>query len=113
MDCFALLIFFVIFIVRAHAALLSQQVKDNYFVVAAGYLYGINTLALSFRVFFHVFEQLEKVGIIQITLIKILYDIRIVLGHFALAIWAFSFAITKVYVAEKSFSQAERNETGK
>lgn len=92
--------------------MLSQQVKDNYFVVAAGYLYGINTLALSFRVFFHVFEQLEKVGIIQITLIKILYDIRIVLGHFALAIWAFSFAITKVYVAEKSFSQAERNETG-
>lgn len=92
---------------------MSQQVRDNYLVVVAGYLYGVNTLALSFRVFGHVLEQLEKVGIVQIILIKILFDIRILLAHFALAIWAFSFAITKVYVAEKSFSQAERNETGR
>ena len=113
MDCLVLVIFSVIFLLRALATLLSQQVKDNNLVLAAGHLYGINTLVLSFRVFGHVLEQLKKVGIIQITLINILFDICVLLGHFALAILAFSFSITKAYVAEKSFSQGERNKTGK
>ena len=48
-------------------------------------------------------EQSKHVGTIQIALFDILSDIRIVLGQFVVATLAFSFALSKVLMAEKTF----------
>lgn len=76
---------------------------NNRVLVIVGYLYSFNTLCLTFRVFGHVMEQSRDVGTIQIALFSILKDISAVIWQFTAAILAFSIAITKVYMAEKSF----------
>ncbi|XP_068731483.1 short transient receptor potential channel 6-like isoform X2 [Montipora capricornis] len=111
-DFLVLLVYFAILILRVYAIVFSGQVRNNRALVFANYLYGINVLGLSYRAFGHVMQQFKGVGTIQIALINILGDIRVVLAHFALAILAFSFAITKVYVAKKSFTEDTNNGTG-
>ncbi|XP_068683445.1 short transient receptor potential channel 6-like isoform X2 [Montipora foliosa] len=111
-DFLVLLVYFAILILRVYAIVFSGQVRNNRALVVANYLYGINVLGLSYRAFGHVMQQFEGVGTIQIALFNILGDIRVVLAHFALAILAFSFAITKVYVAKKSFTEDTNNGTG-
>ncbi|XP_068683343.1 uncharacterized protein [Montipora foliosa] len=111
-DFFVLLVYFVILILRMYAIVFSRQVRNNRALVIVNYLYGINVIGLSFRAFGHVLQQSEGVGTIQIALFNILGGIRVVLAHFALVIVAFSFAITKVYVAEKSFTEDTNNGTG-
>ena len=76
---------------------------NNRVLATAGYLYSANTLCLSFRVFGHVLGQSKDVGTIQIALLSILKDIRVVVWQFTAAILAFSIAITKVYMVVKSF----------
>ena len=82
---------------------MSGSVVNNRVLVVVGYLYSFNTLCLTFRVFGHVMEQSKGVGTIQIALFSILKDIRTIIWQFTAAIFAFSIAITKVYMAEKSF----------
>jgi len=48
-------------------------------------------------------EQSKLVGTIQIALFSILKEIQIVFGQFAAILLAFSIAVTKVYMTEKSF----------
>ena len=76
---------------------------NNRALAIAGYFYSFNTLCLTLRAFGYVMEQSRHVGPIQIALFSILTDIRIVFWQFTAAILAFSIAITKVYMAEKSF----------
>lgn len=76
---------------------------NNRILATAGYLYSVNTLCLTFRVFGHLLEQSRAVGTTQIALFSILKDIRVVIWQFTAAILAFSIAITKVYMVEKSF----------
>ncbi|KAJ7379858.1 hypothetical protein OS493_012610 [Desmophyllum pertusum] len=76
---------------------------NNRALAIAGYFYSFNTLCLTLRAFGSVMEQSRQVGPIQIALFSILTDIRIVFWQFAAGILAFSIAITKVYMAEKSF----------
>ena len=57
-------------------------------------------------------EQLKAVGTIQIALFSILKDFRTILWQFLAVILAFSIAITKIYMSERSFiaSESERHE---
>jgi len=73
---------------------------DDRTLFVASFLYGFNTLCLTFRAFGHVMEQSKHVGTIQIALFDILSDIRIVIGQFIVATFAFSFALAKVFMAE-------------
>ena len=76
---------------------------NNRVLATAGYLYSANTLCLTFRVFGHILEQSKDVGTIQIALFSILKDISVIIWLFMAAILAFSIAITKVFMVEKSF----------
>ena len=57
-------------------------------------------------------EQSKDVGTIQIALFNILKEIIVIIWQFTAAILAFSIAITKVYVAEKSFYANESGGNG-
>ena len=58
---------------------------------------------LTLRAFGHVMETVKGVGAIQIALFHIIGDIAAIFWQFVAAILAFSIAITKVYMAERSF----------
>lgn len=83
---------------------------NNRVLATAGYLYSANTLFLTFRVFGHILEQSKDVGTIQIALFSILEEISVVIWQFTAAILAFSIAITKVYMVEKSFIASESDD---
>lgn len=103
LDIISLLIYVIILVLRTSAFITSRSVEDNRVLVVSGYLYSVNTLVLTFRVFGHVMEQSKHVGTIQIALFSILKDVRTIFWQFTAAIFAFSIAVTKVYMAEKSF----------
>ena len=103
LDFISLLIYLVILILRVATFIISESPMNNRILATAGYLYSVNTLCLTFRVFGHVLEQSKDVGTIQIALFSILKDISVVIWQFTAAILAFSIAITKVYMVEKSF----------
>ena len=86
---------------------MSDSAESNRALVIAGYLYGLNTMFLTFRVFGHVVETTRGVGSIQIALFHILSDVATIFWQFIAAILAFSIAITKVFVAEKSYLAKE------
>jgi len=58
---------------------------------------------LTLRAFGHVMETVKKVGAIQIALFHIIGDVVTIFWQFVATILAFSIAITKVYMAERSF----------
>ena len=82
---------------------MPTSVANNRALAMVGYLYGFNTLCLTLRTFGHVMEQSKLVGTIQIALFSILKEIQIVFGQFVAILLAFSIAVTKVYMTEKSF----------
>ena len=103
LDFISLLVYSVILILRVATFITSGSTMNNRVLATAGYLYSVNTLFLTFRVFGHILEQFRDAGIIQIALFNILKDISVVIWQFMAAILAFSIAITKVYMVEKSF----------
>ena len=60
-------------------------------------------MILTFRVFGLVMETVKGLGIIQIALFSVIRDIATIFWQFVAIVIAFSFAITKVYMSEKSF----------
>lgn len=82
---------------------MAESVVHERALVIAGYLYGLNTMFLTFRAFGHMMENTRDVGSIQIALFHILSDVTAIFWQFIAAILAFSIAMTKVYVAEKSY----------
>ena len=103
LDFISLLVYLVILILRVATVIMSASAMNNRVLATAGYLYSANTLCLTFRVFGHVLEQSKDIGTIQIALFSILKDISVVIWQFTAAILAFSIAITKVFMVEKSF----------
>ena len=87
------------------------SVTNNRVLVIAGYLYGFNTMLLTFRAFGHMLETIKGVGTIQIALFHIMRDVVVVVVHFIAITLAFSSAITKIYLAE--LSMVKENFTGK
>ena len=103
LDLTTLMTYLVIFVLRMITWAVSDAVANNRTLVITGYLYGLNTIFLTFRTFGHVMETTRGVGAIQIALFHILEDVATIFWQFIAAILAFSIAITKVYVAEKSY----------
>lgn len=103
LDLTMLIIYVIIFVLRMVTWVVSDSVINNRTLVIAGYLYGLNTMFLTFRAFGHVMESTRGVGSIQIALFQILSDVATIFWQFIAVILAFSIAITKVYVAEKSY----------
>ena len=110
LDFISLFVYLVILILRVTAFIMSGSAMNNRVLATAGYLYSVNTLCLTFRVFGHILEQSKDVGTIQIALFTILKDISVVIWQFTAAILAFSIAITKVYMVEKSFIASESDD---
>ena len=88
---------------------MSSSVINNRALVIAGYLYGLNTMFLTLRAFGHVMETVKGVGAIQIALFHIIGDVATIFWQFIATTLAFSIAITKVYMAERSFIVLESN----
>ena len=103
MDLITLIIYFTTFVLRMVTLALSDSVTNNRPLVIGGYFYGLNTMFLTLRAFGHVMETTKQTGPIQIAFFHILSDIATIFWQFIATILAFSIAITKVYVAEKSF----------
>ncbi|KAJ7393122.1 hypothetical protein OS493_008421 [Desmophyllum pertusum] len=103
LDVTSVLIYLVIFILRLKTWITTESVTNNRAVLVAGYLYSFNTVCLTLRIFGHVVETFKGVGTIQIALFNILQDVMTIVWQFTAAVFAFSLAITKIYMAEQSF----------
>ena len=102
-DFASLVFYFIILILRIVTWFNDGSAANNRALAIAGYLYSFNTLCLTLRAFGQVMEQPKDVGTIQIALFSILRDVRTVLWQFVAVILAFSIAITKIYMSERSF----------
>ena len=107
MDLVILLVYICAFFLRIATWSSSASVVNNRALVVGGCLYGLNTMILTFRVFGQVMETVKGLGTIQIALFSIISDVATIFWQFAATILAFSFAITKVYMTEKSYVAAE------
>ena len=103
LDLITLTIYFATFVLRMVTLVVSESVTDNRSLVISGYFYGVNTMFLTLRAFGHVMETTKQIGTIQIAFFRILSDLVTIFWQFMATILAISIAITKVYVAEKSF----------
>ena len=75
-------------------------------------MYGLNTMCLTLRVFGSVLESTRSIGVVQIALIKIIGDVMTIFWQFLVAILAFSLAITKVFLTERSYIAADKRANG-
>ena len=80
----------------------SESVNNNRILAIAGYLYGFNTMLLTFRAFGSILETTKFVGTVQIAFFHIVGDAVVVVVHFLAITIAFASIITKVFVAEKT-----------
>lgn len=103
LDFITLFTYLVTLLLRIVTWAVSESVIDNRELVIAGSLYGLNTMFLTLRAFGHVMETVKGVGAIQIALFHIIGDVVTIFWQFIATILAFSIAITKIYVAEKSY----------
>ncbi|KAL9952832.1 hypothetical protein ACROYT_G040145 [Oculina patagonica] len=103
LDFISLLVYLIIVTLKVTTLLTSRSEMNNRALAIAGYFYSFNTLCLTMRVFGHVTEQSRHLGVIQIALFNILKDISTIILQFMAGILAFSIAITKVFMTEKSF----------
>lgn len=110
LDLITLIIYFATFVLRMVTLAVSKSVTNNRSLVIAGYFYGLNTMFLTLRAFGHVMETTKQIGPIQIALFHILSDLVTIFWQFIAVILTFSIAITKVYMAEKSFISEDNGE---
>ena len=89
----------------------SESVNNNTSLAIAGYLYGFNTMLLTFRAFGSILETTESVGTIQIAFFHIIGDAVVVVVHVLVITLAFASAITKVFLTDKSI--ADEGTSGK
>ena len=82
----------------------SESVNNNKSLAIAGYLYGFNTMLLTFRTFGSILERTEFVGTIQIAFFHIIGDAVVVVVHFLVITLAFASTITKVFMTEKTMA---------
>ena len=109
LDVVSIVTYLVILVLRLTTWNGSESVKTNRVVLVAGYLYSFNTLCLTLRISY-VIETFKGLGTIQIALFNVLQDVFTIIWQFIAAVFAFSVAITKIYMAEKSFHASESNQ---
>ena len=114
-NIFDLIILFTFFCgivpLRIFSWAVCKTITSNRILVTAEYLYGFNTMLLTFRVIGYILETVKGVGTIQIALFQIIRDVIVVVVHFMAITLAFSSTITKIFVAESSMVKG--NITGK
>ena len=98
LDFITLLIYSVVFVLRVITLSQSTSISQNRTLAAANYMYGLNTMCLTLRVFGSVLESTRSIGVVQIALFKIIGDVVIILWQFLVVIVAFSLAITKIFL---------------
>ena len=103
MDLITLVIFAVIFFLRMDTLSTSRFVTQNSVLAAANYMYGLNTMFLTLRVFGHILEAKRSIGPVEIALFKIIGEVMTIFWQFLAVILAFSLAITKVFLTERSY----------
>lgn len=83
------------------------SVPGNRLLVIAQYLYGLNAAILTLRVFGSLLEANKGTGITHIALVRIVEDVAIIFIQFFVGILACSLAMTKVLLAEHSFTNVD------
>ena len=104
MDVLTLLVYIILLVLRIIAWSVHVSIHKNRLLAVSGYLYGLNAMVITLRVFGHMMESNAHLGTIQIALLQIIGSCLAILGQFLAALIAFSLAITKVYVAEISYN---------
>ena len=102
-DLVILIMYFITFTLHMVTWATSDSVSGNRPLAVAGYLYGLIAMCLTLRAFGHVMEVDRGMGAIQIAVFVILKDLRTIFWLFIATVLGFSLAITKIFVAEKSF----------
>ena len=94
-----LLVIFVLRLVTSH----SSSAVQNRTLAVANYLYGFNAMLLTLRVLGSILESRRKAGVMQIALFRIVGNVTVIFWQFSVAVLAFSMAITKVFMADRSY----------
>lgn len=102
-----LIIYFITFILRMITWGISAPVPGNRPLAVAGYLYGFIAMLLTLRAFGHVMEVARGMGPIQIAVFVILKDLRTIFWLFIATVLGFSLAMTKIFVAGKSYASSD------
>ena len=104
LDFIILIIYIATFSLRMLTWATTDTVSNNRLLAVAGYLYGLMALLLTLRVFGHVMECIRGMGAILIAFFFIMWDVFAIFWQFLAMILAFSLAMTKIYVVEKSYT---------
>ena len=67
-------------------------------------------MLLALRVLGSILESTRTAGVMQIALFKIIGDVRVIFWQFLVTVLAFSMAMTKVFMTEKSFVVKSKTE---
>ncbi|XP_020619072.1 short transient receptor potential channel 2-like isoform X3 [Orbicella faveolata] len=108
-DVVSVVTYLVIFVLRLTTWITSESVTNNRAVLVASYLYSFNTLCIALRIG-HFVETFKGLGTIQIALCNVFQDVFTIVWQFIASVFAFSVAITKIYMAEKSFHASASNQ---
>ncbi|EDO43347.1 predicted protein [Nematostella vectensis] len=103
LDMAIILCYITIVIVRIVTMAKSGPVQGNNLLAGVMYLYGINTLFLILRLS-SVLELNRTTGPLQLALMRMLVDLWVIIVQFVVVILAFSFAITKIYFAQRDLA---------
>ena len=105
---FIILVFYLItFILRIITWKNSVDVSDNRLLAVSEYFYGFIAMFLTPRAFGQVIERLRGMGVIQIALFFVIWDVMAIFWHFLAMIIGFSLAMTKVYLSEKAYTSGK------
>ena len=104
LDFIILVLYLITFILRIITWKNSTDVLDNRLLAVSEYFYGFISIPLTLRAFGQVIERVQEIGVIQIALFFVIWDVMAIFWQFLAMILAFSLAMTKVYVAEKAYT---------
>ncbi|CAH3122215.1 unnamed protein product [Pocillopora meandrina] len=105
---FIILVFYLItFILRIITWVNSTDASENSLLAVSEYFYGFIAMFLTLRAFGQVIERKRGMGAIQIALFFVIGDVMAIFWQFLAMILAFSLAMTKIYVAEKTYTSGK------
>lgn len=107
LDCIIDLFYLISFILRILTSRNSTDVADNRLLAVSEYFYGFIAMFLTIRAFGQVMECMQGLGAIQIALFFFIWDVIVIFWQFLATVLAFSMAMTKVLVAEKSYTSGK------
>ena len=101
-DLLSLIVYIFILVLRIAIMAHSGAHSNNRLLEIANYLYGFDTLLLILR-FSCIVGLSSNFAPLQLAIFRMCVDLVVILVQFVFIIGAFSVAITKCYVAGKSF----------